>query len=54
MIAMARDCVNRIRKTALEKRLEELIQQVDRMSGEEASAAMKEAQEISRQLTRFA
>ena len=54
MIAMARDCVNRIRKTALEKRLEELIRRVDGMSGEEASAAMKEAQEISKQLTRYA
>ena len=54
MIAMARDCVNRIRKTALEKRLEELIRRVDGMTGEEASAAMKEAQEISKQLTRYA
>lgn len=54
MIAMARDCVNRIRRTALEKRLKELSDQVDRLSGDEASAAIKEAQEISMQLNRYA
>ena len=53
LIAMANDCVNRIRTSRLEKRLNALIAQAGQASGAEADQLMQEAQEISRQLSRF-
>lgn len=47
MISMANDCLVRIRRTKLEKRYEELTQEISSSSGEHLSALLQEAREIS-------
>ncbi|MBR2661087.1 MAG: DNA primase [Clostridia bacterium] len=53
MIAMANDCLIRIRKTSLEKRYEELSQEISSASGEQLSALLQEAREISDKLKKL-
>ena len=50
MIAMATDCLTRIRKTRLEKRYEELSQEISSASGDRLPGLLKEVQEISDKL----
>ncbi len=50
MITMANDCLNRIRKTRLEKRFEELSRMLDTAPDDTLPALLKEAQEISDKL----
>ncbi len=53
MISMANDCLIRIRKTKLEKRYEELTQAISSASGEQLSALLQEASEISDKLKKL-
>ena len=53
LIAMAHECVNRIRKSKLKKELQQLVERAAQASGEEADAMMRKAQEISRQLSLY-
>ena len=53
MIAMANDCLNRIRKTRLEKRFEELSRMLDTAPDDTLPALLKEAQEISDKLKKL-
>ena len=50
MIAMADDCLSRIRRTRLEKRYNELTAEISAASGERLSALLSEAQAISDKL----
>lgn len=50
MIAMANDCLNRIRKTRLEKRFTELSSLLDTASADALPALLEEAQRISGEL----
>jgi DNA primase len=53
MIAMANDCLIRIRKAALEKRYDELTREISSASGEQLTALLKEAQDISDKLRKL-
>lgn len=53
MITMANDCLNRIRKTRLEKRFEELSRMLDTAPDDTLPALLKEAQEISDKLKKL-
>ena len=53
IIAMANDCLNRIRRTRLEKRFEALSQMLDTASADTLPALLKEAQEISEKLKKL-
>ena len=53
MITMANDCLNRIRRTKLEKRFEEISGMLDTASPETQQALLKEAQEISDKLKKL-
>ena len=53
MISMATDCLARIRRSKLEKRYEELSQEISAASGEQLSAFLREAQEISDKLKKL-
>ncbi len=53
MISMANDCLIRIRKTGLEKRYEALSQEISSASGEQLSALLQEAREISDKLKKL-
>ena len=53
MIAMANDCLNRIRKAALERRYDELTGEISSSSGERLTALLREAQEISDKLRKL-
>ena len=53
MIAMANDCLNRIRKTRLEKRFEEISRMLDNAPADTLPALLKEAQEISDKLKKL-
>ena len=53
MITMANDCLNRIRKTRLEKRFEELSRMLDTAPDDMLPALLKEAQEISDKLKKL-
>ena len=53
MIAMANDCLNRIRRIKLEQRYEELTQEISSASGENLKALLLEAQEISDKLKKL-
>ena len=50
LIAMANDCVRRLRRRKLQARLDELMKQVSQASGPEKDALTREAQEIARKL----
>ena len=53
MITMANDCLNRIRRTKLEKRFEELSGMLDSAPADTLPALLKEAQEISDKLKKL-
>ena len=53
MITMANDCLNRIRKTRLEKRFDELSRMLDTAPADTLPALLKEAQEISDRLKKL-
>jgi DNA primase len=53
MITMANDCLNRIRKTRLEKRFEEISRMLDTAPEDTLPALLKEAQEISEKLKKL-
>ena len=53
MISMANDCLIRIRKNSLEKRYEELSQEISSASGDQLSALLQEAREISDKLKKL-
>ncbi len=53
MISMANDCLIRIRRTKLENRYEELSQEISSASGEQLSALLQEAREISDKLKKL-
>ena len=53
MIAMANDCLVRIRRTRLEKRYKELTQEISSVSGAQLSALLQEAREISDKLKKL-
>lgn len=53
MIAMVNDCLTRIRRTKLEKRYEELTQEIATASGEKLSSLLQEAREISDKLKKL-
>ncbi|MBO4471085.1 MAG: toprim domain-containing protein, partial [Clostridia bacterium] len=53
MIAMATDCLTRIRKTRLEKRYEELSQEISTASGDRLPGLLKDIQEISDKLKKL-
>lgn len=53
MISMANDCLNRINRTKLEKRYEALSQEISSASGEQLSALLQEATEISDKLKKL-
>ena len=53
MISMANDCLVRIRKTSLEKRYDELTQEISSATGEQLSALLQEAREISDKLKKL-
>ena len=53
MISMANDCLVRIRRTKLENRYEELSQEISSASGEQLSALLQEAREISDKLKKL-
>ncbi len=50
---MANDCLIRIRRTSLEKRYDELTQEISSASGETLSALLQEAREISDKLKKL-
>ena len=53
MIAMANDCLIRIRKTKLEKRYDQLTQEISAASGEQLGALLQEARDISDKLKKL-
>ena len=55
MIAMANDCLNRIRRTRLEKRMKEIMLEMKGASAdaEKQKALISEAQEISGRLRKL-
>ena len=53
MIAMANDCLVRIRKNRLRERYEELTREISAAEGETLSALLQEAREISDKLNRM-
>ena len=53
MIAMANDCLTRIRRTRLEQRYEELTREISSAAGEQLSALLQEAREISDKLRKL-
>jgi hypothetical protein len=53
MIAMANDCLNRIRKTRLEKRFADLSRMLDTAPEGEIPALMNEIEEISEKLKKL-
>ena len=53
MISMANDCLSRINRTRLEKRYEALSQEISSASGEQLSALLQEATEISDKLKKL-
>ena len=53
MIAMANDCLVRIRRVKLEKRYEELSQEISAAEGDRLSTLLKEAREISDKLKKL-
>ena len=53
MIAMANDCLTRIRKTKLARRYEELTAEISSASGERLTALLSEAQDISARLRKL-
>jgi len=53
MIAMANDCLVRIRKNKLEKRYEELTQEISSSSEERLPALLQEAREVSDMLKKL-
>ena len=53
MISMANDCLIRIRRTKLEKKYEELSQEISSASSEQLSALLQEAREISDKLQKL-
>ena len=53
LISMANDCLVRIRRTKLENRYEELSQEISSSSGEQLSALLLEAREISDKLKKL-
>ena len=53
MISMANDCLIRIRRTKLEKRYEELSQEISSASGEQLAALLQEARDISDKLKKL-
>ena len=53
MIAMANDCLIRIRKNRLRERYEELTREISSATGETLSAFLQEAREISDKLSRM-
>jgi DNA primase len=53
MITMANDCLNRIRRTKLEKRFDEISGMLDTAPPETQQALLKEAQEISDKLKKL-
>ena len=53
MISMANDCLTRIRRTRLEKRYEELSQEISSASPEQLSPLLEEAREISDKLKKL-
>ena len=53
MITMANDCLNRIRRTKLEKRFEEISGMLDTAPPDTVPALLKEAQEISDKLKKL-
>ena len=53
MISMANDCLTRIRRTRLEKRYEELSQEISSASPEQLSSLLEEAREISDKLKKL-
>lgn len=53
MITMANDCLNRIRRTRLEKRFEELSLMIDTAPADTLPALLNEAQEISDKLKKL-
>ena len=53
MIAMANDCLNRIRKAELEKRYKELTLEIASASADKLPALLAEAQDISGRLKRL-
>ncbi len=53
MITMANDCLNRIRKTRLERRFDELSRMLDTAPADTLPALLKEAQEISDRLKKL-
>ncbi len=53
MISMANDCLVRIRRTKLENRYEELSQEISSAAGEQLSALLQEAREISDKLKKL-
>ena len=53
MISMANDCLIRIRRTKLEKRYEELTQEISSAAGEQLSSLLQEAREISDKLKKL-
>ena len=50
---MATDCLTRIRKTRLEKRYEELSQEISTASGDRLPGLLKDIQEISDKLKKL-
>ena len=53
MIAMANDCLNRIRRTKLEKRLADLSSEIDSASPDRLDLLLQEAQDISDKLKKL-
>ena len=53
MIAMANDCLTRIRREKLSKRYKELMQEISAASGDRLTALLAEAQEISGKLKKL-
>ena len=53
MISMANDCLNRINRTKLERRYEALSQEISSATGEQLSALLQEATEISDKLKKL-
>ena len=53
MIAMAQDCVTRIRKAALEKRRDELMEQIGRSPESDTASLLQEAQAIAQKIARL-
>lgn len=53
MITMANDCLTRIRRIRLEKRYEELSQEISSAAGDRLADLLKEAAEISDKLKKL-